>query len=159
MTEIIDDFSKGSPYRFLSNFWPDEEGAVSVEHLFQAAKTLDPKEKHEIMFALTPGKAKRLGRKATLREDWDEVKDQIMLDYLRIKFGQSTEPIRHWLQDTRDAVLIEGNKHGDTYWGATRTANRSLAEWRGNYGIVWYGKNMLGILLMQVRQEIKEGKL
>lgn len=158
--EIIDDFGKGSPYRFLSNFYPDT-GPTS-EHLYQAFKGLGDAENIEgftaILNADTPGKAKRLGRQIKLRSDWDEVKDEIMLTILRGKFKR--RPLRDWLVDTRRAVLIEGNKHGDTYWGATRTgSSRSFPAWRGNHGVVWYGKNMLGILLMQVRHEIKEGKL
>jgi len=54
-------------FRFLSNFWPCKiyfEGMWydSVEHAYQAAKTLDMDERLRISFLETPGKAKRAGK-------------------------------------------------------------------------------------------------
>lgn len=123
-------------YRFLSNFYADPHGGPTVEHMFQAAKTFDNAEALAILEAETPGQAKRMGRKVQLRADWDRVKDSIMLDLLRRKF--SIEPLRSRLLNTRDAELIEGNTWGDTYWGVCNGR----------------GKNMLGKLLMQVRDEL-----
>ena len=66
----IDSFS-GENF-FLSNFYPvlvEMEGEVypSVEHAFQAAKTLDVKKRAEIRAASRPGKAKQFGRSLKLR--------------------------------------------------------------------------------------------
>lgn len=68
----IESFS--GPYAFLSNFHPCQsyyEGRnyKSVEHAYQAAKTLDPKERVAIQLAPTAAKAKRLGQAVTIRED------------------------------------------------------------------------------------------
>ena len=79
-------------FEFLSNFSESEiilDGIIypTVEHFFQAMKTKDPIQRAEIAAAPTPGKAKRLGRQVQLRSDWEEVKDQCMLDALRLKFA------------------------------------------------------------------------
>ena len=70
-------------YAWLSNFYPcfvTFEGIIykSVEHAYQAAKTLNIYEREEIWAAKNPGRAKRLGQKAALRSDWDDVKVDIM---------------------------------------------------------------------------------
>jgi ribA/ribD-fused uncharacterized protein len=136
---VIDSFS-GS-YRFLSNFWEHKPGLTN-EHLYQAMKSSYWGEQIVVLSADTPGEAKKLGRMVTLRPDWEDIKDDVMLGLLRLKFRKGTKE-RHWLQDTRLATLIEGNNWNDTYWGVCKGK----------------GKNRLGELLMQVRQEIKDGKV
>lgn len=132
-------------YAFLSNFYPffitDEDYITypTVEHYFQAMKTLDKGVRFYIAIQATPGKAKRLGRKLDLRPDWEFIKDSIMEKALRIKF--SNPELRKALLNTGDEYLEEGNTWGDQYWGV--------------YNGV--GKNTLGKLLMKIRQEIKEG--
>lgn len=129
-------------YDFLSNFYLSPftlDGHVypTVEHAFQVAKTLDPKMQAMIRNAPTPAAVKQMGRLATLRPDWEDVKNDVMLDLLRVKFrpvsGLSTA-----LLDTGDEELVEGNTWGDTYWG--------VCNGRGD--------NWLGVLLMMVREEI-----
>lgn len=133
---MIDSFS--GEYRFLSNFYADPHGGPTVEHYFQAAKTLNPDEIEAILRARTPGQAKSMGRKATLRPDWDDIKDGVMLELLRDKFY--IKHMRSKLLATGDAELIEGNTWGDTYWGVCNGR----------------GQNKLGKLLMQVRDELKD---
>lgn len=127
------------PWKFLSNFYYviGPNCKWTVEHMYQAMKTLDQDERMEILFAKTPGIAKKLGRICTVRPDWDEIKVGVMRKALQIKFENPT--LREKLLDTGDAILIEGNNWGDTYWGMCN-------------GV---GKNMLGVLLMEVRQEIR----
>ena len=64
-------------YRFLSNFYPCEMDVAGVryptlEHAFQAEKTTNMTEREIIRSARTPGQAKALGRRVTLRENWNE---------------------------------------------------------------------------------------
>lgn len=159
MTDVIDQFRDGEQgaYRFLSNFytWDDPHfGKQSVEHWFQAFKAKEWDDQRRILEAPTASKAKQLGRSVKMREDWPDVKVDIMYACLQAKF--SKQPFKSWLEDTRDAVLIEGNDWRDYYWGACRKPwkvedsplNR---EWVGVDGRSWYGKNMLGTLLMKVR--------
>jgi predicted NAD-dependent protein-ADP-ribosyltransferase YbiA (DUF1768 family) len=70
-------------YDFLSNFYIctimlDSVDYPSVEHAFQAAKTFDSDERYQVQTAPTPAQAKRLGRRVTLREDWESVKLDIL---------------------------------------------------------------------------------
>lgn len=133
--------------RFLSNFFPAEVeygGVVypTVEHAFQAAKTDIEDEREEIRTASTPGEAKRLGRKVTLRADWEKVKESVMEDLVRQKFTRH-RPLAAELLDTGDAQLIEGNAWGDTTWGMVEKGGK------------WSGKNLLGRILMRVREELR----
>jgi ribA/ribD-fused uncharacterized protein len=129
-------------FAFLSNFYPSPifDGNIwfpTVEHYFQAAKTTSMEEYKAIAAADTPGQAKRLGRKVMLRPDWEEVKDQVMLEALRKKFSIPT--LREQLLATENKYLIEGNTWGDKYWGVCEGE----------------GLNHLGALLMRVREELK----
>lgn len=132
-------------YRFLSNFFPvkfvhKELCYPSVEHFFQAMKTLDRRLRAEIAVAKTSGEAKHLGHSVVLREDWDDVKDGVMLYGLQKKFSQPS--LREALLQTGSHELIEINFWHDNYWGNCRCPKCE--------GVV--GKNRLGLLLMEVRE-------
>lgn len=131
-------------YAFLSNFEPcvvvlDGVRYGCVERAFQAAKTLNIEERKRISLCESTADAKRYGRKVTLREDWENKKVQIMYELLKQKFSQPVFAER--LLATGDAILIEGNNHGDRFWGQVNGE----------------GKNMLGQLLMNVRKELQNG--
>ena len=155
---VIDHFE--GKYSFLSNFYASllhwthpawthigPTGWMTLEHAYQAAKTPNKYIALEIASTSTPGQAKRAGRKIEakyFRKDWEEIKDDVMLELLRIKF--SDPYLREKLMETGNAVLIEGNTWHDNYWGRCR-CQRCESK---------MGNNMLGVLLMQVRQEIKD---
>lgn len=127
-------------WRFLSNFWPckvEFEGLVypSVEHAYQAAKTVDPVERAQVRNAGSASIAKRLGRRVTQRPDWAETRVEIMHNLVKQKF--SDPALLQLLLSTGDAELVEGNEWGDTFWGVCRGQ----------------GQNQLGKLLMLVRRE------
>ena len=78
---MIDSFQ--GEYAFLSNFAASEiefEGIVfpTVEHAFQAAKTLNITKRKEIAALPTPGQAKRAGRSVELRPDWEDIKIDVI---------------------------------------------------------------------------------
>ena len=136
-------YTKNDPYYELSNFskygfednghyWP------TVEHYFQAAKFEGTEHYSRIRDAHTPKDAKELGqsRKVEIREDWEQIKDEVMLFALRRKF--QNPKMKSLLLGTSSARLIENAPH-DSYWGCGKTGN---------------GKNRLGVLLMQVRDEL-----
>lgn len=130
-------------YRFLSNFHesPIKEGVITyptVEHYFQAQKTLDYEERLMIARAATPGEAKRMGRQVTLRKDWEDVKISVMEKGLRMKFA--IPELRDKLLATGEEELVEGNWWGDTCWGVCK-------------GV---GANNLGKLLMKIREESRD---
>ena len=141
-------------YRFLSNFYPSpvlwqEVLYPTVEHAYQAAKTLNLEDREWIRTALTPAMAKKRGsakgvggRKIELREDWEPFgKVLVMKRLVWRKFSENTA-LAQQLIDTGDAELIEGNWWGDTFWGVCQG----------------YGENMLGQILMQVRAELVKGE-
>src|SRR4051812_32180404 len=88
-TAAITEFQ--GPNRFLSNFWPAKiefEGQIypTVEHAYQAAKTLDPAERRRIAALPTPVEAKAAGRALAIRPDWDTAKFDVMERCVRAKF-------------------------------------------------------------------------
>lgn len=131
------------PYLFLSNFAPLPDGST-LEHHYQAAKTLDEEEYIGVMAASGPAEAKHRGRKVKLRADWEEVKRDVMLRLLRTKFKR--EPYRTMLLETENVPLTEGNTWHDQYWGSCSCPM--------HYGVE--GANWLGRLLMQVREELRD---
>ena len=70
-------------YAYLSNFYLspvtlDGEQYPTVEHAFQAAKTIRPELRVPIQLEPDPGKAKRMGRRLSLRPDWENVKLRVV---------------------------------------------------------------------------------
>ena len=136
---MIDNF-KLPPYNFLSNMYPsvviyNKNKYPTVEHAYQAAKSLDTKEQYIIWLCDSPYEAKKKGKNLTIREDWDSIKLSIMEDLLRQKF--SNPILMKKLIATGNEELIEGNWWGDCYWGKCNG----------------YGLNHLGELLMKIRNE------
>ena len=132
-------------YRWLSNFYPSKvvfggKEYKSVEHAFQAAKTLDDKDREWIASAIHPGEAKKRGKCVILREDWEDVKDDVMWVCLQSKF--SNIALKKKLLNTGDEELVEVNWWKDRYWGVCD-------------GV---GENKLGKLLMRLREELRNDR-
>jgi ribA/ribD-fused uncharacterized protein len=137
MDDVIKSFS--GKYCFLSNFYEctvcyAQENYPSVEHAYQAAKTLDLEYRAMIRKALTPAKAKQLGRVVPIRDNWELIKITIMRGLVKQKF--ENPELLHRLQATAPSILIEGNWWGDKFWGVH---------------IDGEGENWLGKILMEVR--------
>lgn len=129
-------------YAFLSNFYPvtiNYNGLrfQSAEAAYQAQKCNIASDRFQFC-ELAPGPAKKLGNQVELRKDWDVIKDGVMFKVVQAKFTQD-ERLGNRLIATGDAILIEGNTWGDTYWGVCQ-------------GV---GENRLGEILMQVRDELR----
>lgn len=137
-------------YRWMSNFAPvvvtmGDHPYVSVEHAYQAAKSLDLQYRAMIQVCAKPGDAKRYGKRAVLRADWEEVKVGIMLDLVRQKF-QNEPTYRDLLKALPlDVEIIELNTWGDRFWGKVAMATGELV-----------GQNKMGEILMQVLAELEE---
>ena len=127
-------------YYFLSNFSDSKiiiNGITFLngESAFHSFKDIS----RQSEFAnLEPSIAKRKGRHVKLRQDWEEVKDDIMYQVVKAKFQQNND-LKEKLIATGDEYLEEGNTWNDTYWGVCKGR----------------GKNMLGKILMRVRLELK----
>ena len=132
-------------YRFLSNFWPQAvvyEGVTypTVEHAYQAAKTVVRAERAWILAQDTPGQAKRLGQRLTIRKDWDDIKVSVMTDLVGQKFRDPE--LRERLL-TIEGGIIEGNYWGDRFWGVDLKTGT--------------GENHLGKILMRIRETLRRG--
>lgn len=140
------------PYQFLSNFYDSPvtlEGLVyrNAEAAFQSCKVLEKKDREDFV-NLSPPQAKLLGRNVALRPDWDEVKDNFMLQIVTNKFTSNPDLTKKLLE-TGDELLEEGNWWHDNYWGVCsckrcQVKNISISQC-----------NHLGKILMQVREHLK----
>lgn len=151
---LIDSF-KGS-HAFLSNFYttPVQVKSIlcqSAEHAYQACKTNDPAERDKILASKTSAGAKKLGSKAVLRPDWEDVKLSIMQFIIACKFpdipegaGKTHLSVRLWY--THPASLVEGNDWGDDFWGCVRPPDAQNGP--------WVGQNNLGVILTARRAQI-----
>lgn len=136
-------------YEIYSNFYPcviyfENRNYPTVEHAFVAAKTKDELFRYKIaqLKEDQAGLAKRMGRKIKLRNDWEAIKISLMFRFLCQKFNY--ERFYNPLMDTKGKMLIEGNYWHDNFWGDCYCKKcKSIV-----------GKNMLGKLLMKVRDEI-----
>lgn len=128
----------------LSNFYPSPFHAAdldwpTVEHYYQAMKTLNLQVRMTISRIESPGQAKRAGRNVSLRPDWEAVKIGVMRDALELKFDMPENVLGQYLLSTGDAFLVEGNTWNDTFWGVCKNQ----------------GRNWLGHLLMGRRAELR----
>lgn len=140
MVTIIDRFM--GKYWFLSNFYPapvEMDGKIwpTVEHAYQACKTNDPVVRGRILMVAKPGTAKYLGQRVKLRQDWEDMKLDVMKILVTRKFKD--QELAKKLLATKDIQLVEGNYWGDTFWGV----------YNGS------GENHLGKILMEVRGKLQ----
>jgi hypothetical protein len=136
-------YSNLGQYGFMSNFYKSEiiyNGKIypTVEHFFQAHKAVAEQDHEFIRKSPNPGSAKKIGNSIQLRDNWEQIKDKIMLLGLMCKFTQN--------KDLADNLIATGTNYleeaspTDNYWGKVN-------------GI---GRNQLGIGLMKVRELLNE---
>jgi ribA/ribD-fused uncharacterized protein len=130
-------FSNFSPHGFELDgvCWP------TIERYFQAQKFAGTEYEGLIRQAKPPKQARSLGRRRDwpLREDWETVKIDLKRRAVRRKF-ETHDDIRALLIVTGDEELIE-NAPNDYCWGC------------GRFGS---GQNMLGKILIEVRESLRE---
>lgn len=130
----LSNFSRHAVFLF-GRVWP------TVEHYYQAQKFAGTPAEENIRRAATPMLAKRLALELgpkQRRAGWSEIREEIMLNGLRAKFRQHPD-LRARLLASGDRLLVEHTSN-DAYWGD------------GGDGS---GENRLGVLLMQVRAELR----
>ncbi|HRJ11310.1 MAG TPA: NADAR family protein, partial [Prosthecobacter sp.] len=112
----------------------------SVEHCYQAAKYEDASIVKIIHSASSPLAARKAGqnRSLTPRQDWDENKIRVMTEAVRAKFTQNRR-LREQLLATGDEELVHLSRN-DLFWGRTAEGG---------------GENRLGLILMEVRSELR----
>lgn len=143
LKQVIRFYHNGEPYYEFTNFALfrielDAKSWPTSEHYFQAQKHVGSRLEEKIRQSPEPREAFNLGRSRSPRRDWAKIKDIVMYRAVRAKFFQHPS-LASLLLSTRDAELIEHTAK-DEYWGD------------GGDG---RGKNMLGCILMLVREELR----
>jgi hypothetical protein len=138
--------AREEPYGCFSNFSHhgfELEGLwwKTSEHYFQSQKFVGTIYLAKICQLSSPGEAAKMGRDRTLplREDWEEVKDNVMKKALLAKFF-THKNLGDLLISTQNELIVE-NSPIDYYWGCGKDGS---------------GKNRLGELLMEVRDILSE---
>ncbi|MBI3699176.1 MAG: NADAR family protein [Afipia sp.] len=137
----------------LSNMAPDYPIFVSgvriptAEALYQACRFPDdPDVQRLIIDQMSPMTAKMKSKKYRdrTREDWDEVRVNVMRWCLRVKLENNWERFGYVLDKTGDRPIVEESTK-DEFWGAKPKEDGFLV-----------GKNVLGRLLMELRERFRD---
>ena len=137
----------------LSNMAPDYPVTFygikipTIEALYQACRYPDfPEIQTVILDQISPMTAKMKSKKYTdkTRDDWERVRVSIMRWCLRTKLAQNWQRFGAVLRKTGDKPLVEESVK-DEFWGAKPQDDGTLV-----------GMNVLGRLLMELRQEYQE---
>ena len=113
----------------------------TTEHYFQSKKFVGLPYENLIISAKSPREAADLGRAKThpLRSDWEKVKNHFMSMAILAKFTQHTD-LLDVLLSTGELYIAEHTAN-DKYWGDGGDDS---------------GKNMLGKILMRVRECVRD---
>ncbi len=131
------EFSNHSAHPIVlhSKTWP------TAEHYFQAQKFPGTQQEEKIRLEPSSQIAAQMGRDRSfpMRADWETAKENLMKEALRAKFTQYPA-LKDLLLATGDAQIVE-HAANDGYWGD---------------GADGQGKNRLGMLLMELRNELAQ---
>jgi ribA/ribD-fused uncharacterized protein len=122
---------------------------LTTEALYQACRfPYMPQVQREIIGQHSPMTAKMKSKphRKDSRSDWDEVRFKVMRWCLRVKLAQNYEEFGRLLLATRDRPIVEQSRKDD-YWGAKLTDET---------GDTLIGQNVLGRLLMELREKLKD---
>lgn len=146
---------------YMSNFYKsdfvDKDGnqfCCSEQYLmYMKAKTFEPDNTvllNKILTETSATKIKEYGRMVKNYNDvmWNKIRYNIMVDGLRLKFGQNQQ-LKQLLINTENKILYEASKY-DKIWGIGFSPEDVL-----NTNPQLFGRNLLGQSLMQIRNEFK----
>ena len=143
------------PSNHLTNTWLQVTSSDikfdNLEHAYQYAKAIefnDLARSEDILCAKTPSIAKQFGSKVRnfKIKEWNNVKETVMLDLLRIKFAPGSE-MANKLLDTAGKSLAEAGQ-STTFSIGMSLYNKYL------FKTDKWTKNVLGNFLMKIRQEL-----
>lgn len=135
-------FNKANPFEYEGLTYP------TVEHAFHAQKVNDEKkDEYQLLFTkddVEPSEAKKMGGKKyftennyTLRDDWNQIKLQLMEDITKIYYDKNPDMFEK-LKETGDKLLIHTGFRIDDYWGVKSGK----------------GENNHGKILMKIRNDL-----
>ncbi len=150
LQEILFYRANEKPYGAFSNlhkrtiFFEDREYPTS-EHAYQAGKARKESVREWILSAPSPSLVAMAAHGLYIWDitpNWASIKFDRMRQVLRAKFTQH-EDLRNLLLSTDNARLVEATK-------TNNAVNRLWGEVNGK------GKNMLGVLLMELREDLRD---
>ena len=126
-----------APYGFYANgiYWK------TSEHYYQAQKFLENDIRLKIASAETPKMASEIGRnrKYAIRENWDEIRADVMYEAVLLKFLANPD-IAILLLATQNEMIIEDTEK-ENFWGCGPNKD---------------GQNMYGKILCRVRDDLRK---
>ena len=105
------------------------------------------------MESTSPGDQKQLGRTVTPfdSEEWNKVCRRYMYEAVYLKFSQNDHLQKH-LMESVGKENVEASPYDDI-WGIKLRES----DYRASIKSEWKGKNWLGIILDEVRDELQKG--
>jgi ribA/ribD-fused uncharacterized protein len=147
---------------FLSNFIPNDLKIFYMGYDFNTSEQLfmyikakffnDHEKAHEIATkGQKPYDAKRMGREVIGYDEelWSKYREEAMYHAVKLKF-LSNSKLMNQLLDTGDKILVEGTPM-DPIWGV-------MIKWDDDRILDeknWKGQNLLGKVLMRVRNDLR----
>ena len=136
---------------YKSNFQINNRTYSSVEQYFQYCKAVFAEDKEaakKILDATFPAKCKYFGKSVRVNQDqWLAEAKTVMLKACTAKFEQDLYA-RQYLKDTGNYVLAEASLDPD--WGIGKRLHDKDISKKDS----WTGQNLLGLILMQIRDNI-----
>jgi len=123
---------------------------LTSEALYQACRFPHlPEVQRQIIAERSPMTAKMRSKpyRDNSRPDWDIVRTKIMRWCLQVKLVQNWDKFSKLLLETGDLPIVEDSRKDD-FWGAKPEDEEILV-----------GANVLGRLLMQLREQVKNGEI
>lgn len=154
-------YGQNNVYGFMSNFYRckfvDNDGIVynCTEQYFMYKKCMifEPDNlelKNSILTETLPSKIKAYGRKVKNYNEvtWNSIREQVMYDANKLKYTQNNN-LKDKLLQTGNKNLYEASK-SDKIWGIGYSSIDAQ-----NIDKKYYGQNLLGKILMKLRDELK----
>lgn len=155
---------KNYKYAWMSNFYPCKFISNGVE--FNCSEQYFMKKKQEqfdpdnvilandIIETKSPAVAKKLGRQVKNYDEvvWASLRYNIMLDAVRLKMQYNFD-LKEKLISTYPKQLYEAS-HFDKIWGIGKSVSKVKSEYQESNSFKSNGLNLLGKVLMDVREEI-----
>lgn len=144
-----------SEHAWISNFYPvpvkiQDVVFNSSEQAFQyikARRNNEPELAAQILKAKLAKEVKKISKGISILPQWDMYKEEVMTRVIEAKFNQN-ELLARKLVETGSKRLVEATM--DKYWAAFATpTSKSIANG------TWKGANRMGILLMELRNELR----
>lgn len=139
----------GSLSNMASRFPLAVNGVISrtPEALYQACRfPKEPQVQARVLAERSPMAAKMKSREHgdTTRGDWDEIRVEVMRWVVRVKLVQHFDSFSEALRSTGEVPIVEESRN-DRFWGAVPDGEELK------------GVNMLGELLMELRDDVVRG--